>query len=176
MPPLPPASSSSTSLIKLVEDLAASFLGPHDQPGYEAPILRSITVTGASLTPAPTVTLRLKVTPSLCNRLDNLHGGATATLFDICTTIVLALVRKEGFWMRAGVSRTLNVSYLEGVPLGEEVDVEATILKIGKRLSECSLRLSCVETFYLIYMLTKENSALRRYHEACEGWGLSRHM
>lgn len=78
--------------------------------------------------------------------------------------------------MRAGVSRTLNVSYLEGVPLGEEVDIEATILKIGKRLSECSLRLSCVETFYLIYMLTKENSALRRYHEACEGWGLSRHM
>lgn len=42
--------------------------------------------------------------------------------------------------MMAGVSRTLNVTYLEPVHVGEEVEVEATIMKIGKRLSGCTFR------------------------------------
>lgn len=35
-----------------------------------------------------------------------------------------------------GVSRTLNVAYLEGVSEGEEVEVEAEAVKIGKKLGK----------------------------------------
>ena len=34
------------------------------------------------------------------------------------------------------MSRTLNCVYLEAIPNGEEVEIEAEIVKIGKRLGE----------------------------------------
>ena len=34
-----------------------------------------------------------------------------------------------------GVSRTLNVTYLEGVQVGEEVEVVGEVVKIGRRLA-----------------------------------------
>lgn len=136
----PPNKSLFTSPIALAEDFITALLGPPDYACHDTLILRSLAVTAASFTPLPTVTTRLTVKPTHSNRFNTLHGGATAAIFDICTTIALALVRKEGFWMMAGVSRTLNVTYLEPVHVGEEVEVEATIMKIGKRLSGCTFR------------------------------------
>lgn len=46
----------------------------------------------------------------------------------------LTLVNKPGFWFWLGVSRTLNVTYLKPIPLGEEILVEAEILSIGRKL------------------------------------------
>lgn len=48
----------------------------------------------------------------------------------------LALASKEGFWQLAGVTRTLNVTYLAAVAVGEEIEVEGEIVGIGKRLGE----------------------------------------
>ena len=71
--------------------------------------------------------------------MNNLHGGCIATLFDICTTSALALVAEEGNgWEFAGVSRSLNCTYLRGVGEGEEVEVRAMVVGLGRRL--CQLR------------------------------------
>ena len=65
-----------------------------------------------------------------------MHGGATATIFDFATSMPLTLVAKDDFWFMPGVSRTLNVTYLEAVPNGQEVEIEAEAVKIRKNLGE----------------------------------------
>jgi uncharacterized protein (TIGR00369 family) len=74
------------------------------------------------------------VDASHCNRLGNLHGGCTATIFDICTTTALAPIAKPGYWQYAGVSRGLSVTYVKPVPEGESVLVESEVVSAGKRM------------------------------------------
>lgn len=72
------------------------------------------------------------------NRMGNMHGGCTATLFDWATTMPLTLINKPGFWFWLGVSRTLNVTYLKPIPVGESILIECEIMSIGKTL--CTIR------------------------------------
>jgi len=72
--------------------------------------------------------------PSHCNRLGNLHGGCTATIFDFCTTTALAPIVRPGYWQYAGVSRGLSVTYVRPVPEGEKVLVESEVVSAGKRM------------------------------------------
>ena len=105
--------------------------------GWDVAIIRDhLTLTSASLSPLPRITARFTAVPSLCNGLGNLHGGATATIFDFITTMPLTLVSREGFWEYPGVSRTLNVAYLDKVSNGQEVEIEAEVVKMGKRLGK----------------------------------------
>ncbi|KAI0592776.1 HotDog domain-containing protein [Biscogniauxia sp. FL1348] len=106
----------------------------------------------------PRVTFRFTPQPQHSNAINSVHGGCTATLFDgkwetqslwyhataansshfcstECTTMALLLISRPGFWRYFGVSRTLNVTYLRPVPIGEPVDVECEIVQVGKRLA-----------------------------------------
>ncbi|KAF4592476.1 Acyl-coenzyme A thioesterase 13 [Ophiocordyceps camponoti-floridani] len=83
----------------------------------------------------PRVTFSYTVQPDHCNRMRNLHGGAAATLYDYCTTLVLVSVSRPGFWNYLGVSRSLNVTYLRPAPCDEEVLIECHLLQVGKRLA-----------------------------------------
>jgi len=103
---------------------------------YDTPILPLLHLTSATLTPNPTITLTLTIPPTLCNGAGNLHGGATATILDLSTSLALALVRRKGWWEWTGVSRTLDVVLLERVGAGEEVVVEGGVVRVGRRLGE----------------------------------------
>jgi len=122
--------------LTLVKDCVGSLHGSQNYTSLFSSILEPV---GATLAPNPTTIIRLTVTPALCNTLGNFHGGAIATVFDECTTTPIALIRRNGFWMLFGVSRTLNVAYLEGASEGEEVEVESEIVRIGKRLGKVVL-------------------------------------
>jgi acyl-coenzyme A thioesterase 13 len=86
----------------------------------------------------PRAIFRYTVQKAHCNALHNLHGGATATLFDFLTTLALVLVNAPGFWWYVGVTRTLNVTYLRPAAEGETVLFESEVVHAGQRL--CSLR------------------------------------
>ncbi|KAI9893309.1 MAG: hypothetical protein M1814_000439 [Vezdaea aestivalis] len=110
-----------------------------DYQGWETNLFASnIQIISVSKEPSPNVVFSFTVQESMTNRLGTLHGGATATLFDNLTTAVLPLVAKEGFWMRMGVSRNLNVTYLKPAIVGDIVLVECDIMGIGKKI--CTLR------------------------------------
>ena len=95
-------------------------------------------VSHSASLPHPRITFRFVVQPVHCNALGNLHGGCTATIFDLCTSMPLGLVARPGFWQWMGVSRTLNVTYLRPVPAGSQVHVECEVLQVGRKL--CTVR------------------------------------
>lgn len=72
---------------------------------------------------------------SLCNASLNLHGGAQATIFDVCTSLAAQAIGKEGFWLNAGVSRVLTVNYLRPAPEGEALLLECEVVHLGKTLA-----------------------------------------
>lgn len=74
------------------------------------------------------------VQPENANPMGNLHGGCTATLFDFCTTLPICLINTPDFWWYLGVSRTLNVTYLRPMPIGEKIFIECELMSIGKTM------------------------------------------
>ncbi|KZV22815.1 acyl-coenzyme A thioesterase 13 [Dorcoceras hygrometricum] len=77
------------------------------------------------------------VPPRLLNTGNSLHGGATATLVDIVGSAAI-------FTMGApttGVSVEINVSYLDGAFVGEEIEIESKVLHVGKAIAVVSVDL-----------------------------------
>lgn len=67
--------------------------------------------------------------------MGNLHGGCTATIIDILTSIVVMGVGQPGMFQYGGVSRNLNVTYLRPLPVNTEIRVICEVTQIGKRLA-----------------------------------------
>ncbi|KAF5640794.1 hypothetical protein F52700_3505 [Fusarium sp. NRRL 52700] len=75
----------------------------------------------------------LRAGQSLCNRLGNIHGGAIALIFDMCTTMSAAPLARKGFWEFGGVSRNISVTYLRPAKADRDILVECEVLSMGKR-------------------------------------------
>lgn len=75
--------------------------------------------------------------PEHLNKGGGLHGGYTATLVDMITTY--ALMSKPS---HPGVSVDINVSYLKGAKLGDQVLIEANCVRLGRALAfiDCVLK------------------------------------
>ena len=63
---------------------------------------------------------------------DNLNSVALAVWANHCAPNEDLASR----WYRTGVSRTLNVSYLRPVQVGDEVDVLNEVMSVGKNMGE----------------------------------------
>ncbi|KAG8531703.1 uncharacterized protein KY384_003335 [Bacidia gigantensis] len=115
--------------------------------GWGLDIAKLLSVSSATVSPGPpTMTFTLPITHSLCQSLGQLHGGATATIFDICMSIALCLIQGPGFWENNwGVSRTLNVTYLGAVKQGCTVQVECEIVGYGRRMAHLRAVMRAVE-------------------------------
>jgi len=88
--------------------------------------------------PAPgRCTCRFPVRAEARNRYGTLHGGCVATLVDVISTAALVTVSDS-----PGVSADLSVSYLRPGPGGEDVDVDARVLKVGRALAFMEVTIS----------------------------------
>jgi acyl-coenzyme A thioesterase 13 len=65
-----------------------------------------------------------------------MHGGAAGVIFDMSTTTALCPIARPGFWeFMGGVTRTLNISYLKAVPIGETVRLISRVVSVGKQMA-----------------------------------------
>ena len=65
------------------------------------------------------VVYRFKVLREYLNPSNTLHGGMSGGLYDTATSWMLRVIGKPGFWMNAGVSRSLNITFLRPAAEGE---------------------------------------------------------
>lgn len=85
------------------------------------PWLRIFEVVEAQKTSETTsrIVFRFPVQREFLNPGMTLHGGLSAGIYDAATTALLELIRKPGFWMRFGMSRSLNVTFIRPAVEGE---------------------------------------------------------
>ncbi|ETN40896.1 uncharacterized protein HMPREF1541_05176 [Cyphellophora europaea CBS 101466] len=102
---------------------------------FESALMRDIQILSATGPPNTTSVFELEMTPTYCSRMGNAHGGAVSLIFDMCTSMCIAPVARQGFWEFGGVSRTLNVTYMRPVRQGITVLIECEVLQVGKRLA-----------------------------------------
>ena len=67
------------------------------------------------------------------NKGGTLHGGFSALLVDNISTLALTLPDGQPF--SYGVSVNMDLSYLKAAKLGEEILIEANVLKRGRTLA-----------------------------------------
>lgn len=73
----------------------------------------------------------LKVPPRLVNSGNFLHGGAIAAYVDIIGSAAIFTTGAKS----AGVSVEINVSYLDAAKSGEEIEIEAKVLRVGRAIA-----------------------------------------
>ncbi|KAL3528115.1 hypothetical protein ACH5RR_012771 [Cinchona calisaya] len=86
------------------------------------------------------------VPPRLLNTATSLHGGATATLVDLIGSAVIYTMGSP----MTGVSVEINVSYLDGAYVGDEIEVEGKALRVGKAIAVVSVDLKNKKTGKII--------------------------
>ncbi|KAK9040302.1 hypothetical protein V6N11_015473 [Hibiscus sabdariffa] len=73
----------------------------------------------------------MKVPPRLLNAGNFLHGGATASLVDLVGSAVVYTYGVSS----SGVSVEISITYLDAAYVGEEIEIEAKALRVGKTVA-----------------------------------------
>eukprot|EP01137_Pigoraptor_chileana_P020864 Opistho-2@83781 len=75
------------------------------------------------------------------NRGGTLHGGLTATLVDIVSTIAIATTGSGA----PGVSTGMNITYISAANEGDKIEVDAKVLRAGRTLAFATVDLRKVD-------------------------------
>ncbi|OWK13085.1 ACOT13 [Cervus elaphus hippelaphus] len=102
-------------------------------------------VTVVSAAPGKVV-CEMKVEEQHTNKMGTLHGGMTATLVDVISSLAL-LCTERG---TGGVSVDMNITYISPAKMGEDILITAHVLKEGRSLSFASVDLTNKATGKLI--------------------------
>jgi acyl-coenzyme A thioesterase 13 len=62
-----------------------------------------------------------------------MHGGCTAWLIDIATTLPIFVLQGNDRWNTSGVTTSLAVYYLAGAPLGMKLQIASHVVLQGKK-------------------------------------------
>lgn len=76
------------------------------------------------------VIARLQLAPEHLNSGQSLHGSVSATIVDWAGGLAIASTGLE----RTGVSTDIHVSYVSGARLGETIEIEAWVSKVGRSM------------------------------------------
>ncbi|KAI8469026.1 MAG: HotDog domain-containing protein [Monoraphidium minutum] len=93
---------------------------------YDEPVLEGLEVAEAS---AGRVLCRMRAARKHANRYGTMHGGCIATLVDVIGSAAIITQADRG-----GVSLSITTHYLRPMAIGEVVEIEATVAKIGKQI------------------------------------------
>uniref|UniRef100_A0A3B5QF24 Acyl-coenzyme A thioesterase 13 n=1 Tax=Xiphophorus maculatus TaxID=8083 RepID=A0A3B5QF24_XIPMA len=84
------------------------------------------------------VVCEMRVEEEHTNRGGTLHGGLTATLVDVISTMAIMHSERGA----PGVSVDMNITYMNAANIGEDVLITAQVLKQGKTLAFATVDLS----------------------------------
>ncbi|KAJ8273277.1 hypothetical protein GJAV_G00099710 [Gymnothorax javanicus] len=84
------------------------------------------------------IVCEMKVEEEHTNPSGTLHGGMTATLVDVISTVAL-MNTERGL---PGVSVDMNITYMNAAKLGEDVLITAEVLKQGRTLAFATVDLT----------------------------------
>ncbi|KAF2095033.1 thioesterase family protein-like protein [Rhizodiscina lignyota] len=78
----------------------------------------------------------IRIDEKYSNLNNIMHGGATATIFDMSTMSALGPLQRPGYWyFMGGITRALNVSYLRAVPIGTTIRVRNWVVQHGRTMA-----------------------------------------
>ncbi|AWP21645.1 putative acyl-coenzyme A thioesterase 13 isoform 3 [Scophthalmus maximus] len=113
-----------------------------DNPGFDR-VLSKVDVLSAI---PGKVVCEMRVEEEHTNRLGTLHGGMTATLVDVISTVAIMHSERGS----PGVSVDMNITYMNAAKLGEDVVITAQVLKQGRTLAFATVDLTSKATGKLI--------------------------
>lgn len=74
-----------------------------------------------------------KVSPDSVNMFGTLHGGISATLVDVISSLAL---KSHPLGDRKSVSTDIHMTYLKSAAIGEEILINVKPLKVGKQIAQ----------------------------------------
>ncbi|XP_006787914.1 acyl-coenzyme A thioesterase 13 [Neolamprologus brichardi] len=105
-----------------------------DSPGFDR-VLSKVDILSAS---PGKVVCEMRVEEEHTNRGGTLHGGLTATLVDIVSTMAIMYSERGA----PGVSVDMNITYMNAAKMGEDVLITAQVLKQGRSLAFATVDLT----------------------------------
>ncbi|XP_065326932.1 acyl-coenzyme A thioesterase 13 [Pelmatolapia mariae] len=105
-----------------------------DSPGFDR-VLSKVDILSAS---PGKVVCEMRVEEEHTNRGGTLHGGLTATLVDVVSTMAIMYSERGA----PGVSVDMNITYMNAAKMGEDVLITAQVLKQGRSLAFATVDLT----------------------------------